>query len=68
MKYMRRRLKWAGRMESMGEEKTGKKSRCSESGGKMDRGRSRLRWSDCAKGYMERVGEEWRIKAKDSRN
>jgi len=44
MNFMRSRLKWAGPMERMGEEKLARRADAQKVEGKRKRGRSRLRW------------------------
>ena len=58
-KLVRSSLKWAGhRDEKIGEKVEGKRRR----------DRPRMRWEDCVKRDLERMGGEWRTTAKDRRS
>ena len=52
-------------MERMGDEKLAKKSDTQKVKRKRRHGRPRIRWEDCVKRDLERVGGEWRTAAKD---
>ena len=58
------RLKWAGHGETMGNEKMVKRSDAQKVEENRRRGRPRMRWEDCVKRDLERVGGEWRTTAK----
>jgi len=68
-KLVRIRLKWAGHVERMWWE-SGKENRCPESDEKRRRGRPKLHNMKTALGKtcMERVGDDWRTRAKYRRN
>ena len=59
-KLARSRLTWASHAERMGDEKLAKRADAQKVESKRMRGRLKLRWGDCMKRYIERVGEEWR--------
>ena len=63
-KLARSKLKWAGHIERMGDEKLAKRSDTQKMEGKGRRGRPRMRWEDCVKRDLERVGREWGTTAK----
>ena len=54
--------------EKNGRWKTGKDGRSPVKGEKRMRGRPTMRWHDCIKTDLERVGEEWRTTATCKRN
>ena len=60
-------LKCAGHVERIEDEKRAE-IRCQERRGENSRGRSRIRWGDCVKRGLERVGGEWRTTAKNRRS
>ena len=67
-KLVRSRLKWAGYVERMTEEKLAE-SKCSESGEKREaRKTENAMRCDCVKRGLGRVGEEGRTTAKDRRS
>ena len=57
---MRSTLKWAGHIARMGGDKLAKRSDAESQRveGRRRRGRPRMRWEDCVKRDMERVGTE----------
>ena len=57
--------KLVGHVERKGDEQLAKRSDAEEVEGKRRRGRPRMRWEDCVKGDLERVGGEWRTTGKD---
>ena len=67
-KLGRSRLKLTGHLERMGDRKMVKRANAQKVEGKGRRGRPRMRWEDCVKRELERVGEEWRTTAKDRRS
>ena len=58
-------LNWAGHVGRMGDEKLATRADAQKVEGKRRRGRPRMRWEDCVKRDLERVGGEWRTTAKD---
>ena len=54
-KLMSSRLKWAGHVERMGDEHVAE-IRCPASGGKKEARKMRLRWKDCVRTDLHRVG------------
>ena len=60
-----RRMKWAGHLEGMNNERLMKRADALRGEGKMTRGRQRLIWDDGVKRYMVGVGGEWRTRARD---
>ena len=67
-KLIRSRLNWTRHVERMGDEKLAKKADAQKVEGKRRRRRPRMRWEDCVKRGLERVGGEWRRTAKDRRS
>ena len=67
-KLVRRRLKWAGHVERMGDEALAKRSDAHKLDGKRRRGRSIMRWEDCVKRGLVRVGGEGRTTTQDRRS
>ena len=61
---VRSSLIWAGLMERIGDEKLPDQ----KVEGKRRRGRLRMRWEDCVKRDLGRVGGEWRTTGKDRRS
>ena len=57
-KLVRSRLRWVGHVKRMGDEKLAKESNAQKVEGKRRRGIPRMRWEDCIKRYMERLGRE----------
>ena len=55
-------------MERMEDEKLAKEADALKVEWERRRGRPRMRWEDCVKRDLERVGGEWRIAAKDRRS
>ena len=53
----------AGHMETTGDEKLGNRADAQKVEGIRMRGRPIMRWEDCVKGDLERLGE-WRTTAK----
>ena len=62
-KLVRSRLKWAGHVERMTGEKLSKSF--PESGAEIGGEKDRLQYEDCMETDLERMGEEWRIRATD---
>ena len=62
-KLMRGRFKWAVHVKRVVDEKPTKRSDAQKVEGKWRRGRPRMRWEDCVKRDLERVGGEWRTTA-----
>ena len=56
-KLARRRKKWAGHVERMGDGKLAKRADPQKVEGKGKRGRPRMQWEDSVKRGLERVGE-----------
>ena len=67
-RMVEKRLKWAGRVERMAEDRLTKTADAYREEGRM-RGRPRLRWEDCVKRYVREAGIEgnWRGKSHDSK-
>ena len=64
-KLVRSWLKWAGRVERMeGVRLTKRADELGVEGGRR-RGRQRLRWVDCVKRDLVKMGGEWGMKARD---
>ena len=63
---MRSRLKWAGHVERMADDRLPKRTAELRELGRRRRGRLRLRWEDCAKKDERKTGEEdaWKKKTK----
>ena len=60
MKVAGSKMRWAGHVQRMGEDRLSKRSWKAEEGG--GRGRPKLRWKDCFKRDLERAGtksQEW---------
>ena len=65
MKVARCRMRWAGHMQRMGEDRLSKRAWKAEEGGRRRRGRPKVRWKDCVKRDLERAGtngQEWKTK------
>ena len=63
---MRRRLKWAGHIERMADDRLPKRAVELREKGRRRRGRPRLRWEDCVKRDVKKTGEEgdWKKKTR----
>ena len=62
------RMRWAGDVQRMGEDRLSKRAWKAEEGGRRRRGRPNLRRKDCVKRYLERAGtngQEWKTIAED---
>ena len=62
MKVTGSRMRWAGHMQRMGEDRLSKGAWKAEGGGRR-RGRPKLRWKDCVKRDLKRAGtngQEWK--------
>jgi len=57
-------LKWADHVKRMEDGKLVKRADAHEVGGTRRQGSPKLRWDNCIKRDAERVGEEWRTRAK----
>ena len=66
-KIVRSRMKWAGHMVRMKDERLPKRSETNKQGCRK-RGRPQLRWEDCVKRDLRKAEEEekWREKANNS--
>ena len=64
-KIVKSRMKWAGHMVRMKDDKLPKRSETRKQEGFRKRGRSQLRWEDCMKRDLRKAEEEekWREKA-----
>ena len=64
-KIVKSRMKWAGHMVRMKDEKLPKRSETMKHDGCRKRGRPQLRWEDCVKRDLRKAEEEekWREKA-----
>ena len=62
-KLVRTMVKSTGYVERKGDEKLANRSNAQKEEGKRRRGRLRMRWEDCVKRDLERVGGEWRTTA-----
>ena len=68
MKVAGSRMRWAGHVQRMDEERLSKRALKAEEGGRRRRGRPTLRWKDCVKRDLERAGingQEWKTIAED---
>ena len=68
MKVVGSRMRWAGHVQRMSEDRLSKRAWKAEEGGRRRRGRSKLRWKDCVKRDLERAGtngQEWKTIAED---
>ena len=68
MKVTGSRMRWAGHVQRMGEDRLSKRAWKAEEGGRRRRGRPKLRWKDCVKRDLERAGtndQEWKTIAED---
>ena len=61
---MRSRLQWAGHVERMGDDRLPKKAAELREQGRRRRGRPRLKWEDCVKRDVRKLGEEEDCKKK----
>ena len=61
---MRSRLQWAGHVERMGDDRLPKKAAELREQGRRRRGRPMLRWEDCVKRDVRKLGEEEDCKKK----
>ena len=62
------RMRWAGHVQRMGEDRLSKRAWEAEEGGRRRRGRPKLRWKDYVKRDLERAGmnsQEWKTIAED---
>ena len=59
MKVAGSRMRWAGHVQRMGEDRLSKRAWKAEEGGRRRRGRPKLRWKDCVN------GQEWKTTAED---
>ena len=68
-KYVENRLKWAGHVERMAEDRLTKRADAYGEEGRRRTGRPRLRWEDCVKRDGRNAGVEgnWMGKAHDRR-
>ena len=66
---MRSRLRWAGHVERMGDDRLPKRAAELREEGRMRLGRPRLRWEDCVKIDVRKAGEadDWKKKTRDRR-
>ena len=67
MKVAGRRMRWAGHVQRLGEDRLSKRALKAEEGGRR-RGRPKLGWKDCVKPDLERAGmnsQEWKTIAED---
>ena len=64
---MRSRLQWAGHVDRMADDRLPKRAAVVGEHGKRKRGRARLRWEDCVKRGVRKVGEEeyWKKETRD---
>ena len=64
-KIVKNRIKWAGRMVRMKDDKLRKRSETKKQEGSRKRGRPELRWEECVKRYLRKAEEEekWTEKA-----
>ena len=68
MKVAGSRMRWAGHVQRMGEDRLSKRAWKAEEGGRRRRGRPKLRWKDCVKRDLERAGtngQEWKTIVED---
>ena len=68
MKVAGSRMRWAGHVQRMVEDRLSKRAWKAEEGGRRKRGRPKLRWKDCVKRDLERAGtndQEWKAIAED---
>ena len=68
MKVVRSRMRWAGHVLRMGEDRLSKRAWKAEEGGRRRTGRPKLRWKDCVKRDLERAGtnaQEWKTITED---
>ena len=68
MKVAGRRMRWAGHVQRMGEDRLSKRTWKVEEGGRSRRGRPKLQWKDCVKRDLERAGtndQEWKTTTED---
>ena len=68
MKVVGSKMRWAGHVQRMDEERLSKRALKAEEGGRRRRGRPKLRWKDCVKRDLERAGingQEWKTIAED---
>ena len=68
MKVAGSRMRWAGHVQRMGEDRLLKRAWKAEEGGRRRRGRPKLRWKDCVNRDLERAGtngQEWKTTAED---
>ena len=62
------RMRWAGHVQRMCEDRLSKRAWKAEEGGRRRRGRPKLRWKDCVKRDLERAatkGLEWKTIVED---
>ena len=66
-RLVRSRLQWARRIERMADYSLPKRPAELREQGRRRRGRPRLRWEDCVKRHVKKVGEEgdWKKKTRD---
>ena len=64
---VRSRLQWAGHIERIADDRLPKRAAELREQGRRRRGRPRLRWEDCVKRDVRKVGEEedWKKKIRD---
>ena len=64
-KIVKSRIKWAGHMVRMNDDKLPKRAETKRQEGSRKRGRPQLRWEDCVKRDLRKAKEEekWREKA-----
>ena len=64
---MRSRLQWAGHVERMADDRLPKRAAKLREEGRRRRGRPMLRWEDCVKRDVRKIGEEedWKKKTRD---
>ena len=68
MKVAGSRMRWAGHVQRMSEDRLSKRAWKAEEGGRRRRRRPKLRWKDCVKRDIERAGtkgQEWKTIAED---
>ena len=68
IKVVGSRMRWAGHVQRMGEDRLSKRAWKAEEGGRRRRGRPKLRWKDCVKRDLENEGtngQEWKTIAED---
>ena len=68
MKVAGIRVRWAGHVQRMSEDRLSKRALKAKEGGRRRRGRPKLRWKDCVKRDLERAGtngQEWKTIAED---